>query len=159
MEILLWIVAVACVVVGVAGAVLPAVPGPVLVFGGLFLAAWAEGFVYVGWGTIAVLALLTVLAYAVDFGASVLGARRVGASKSGLVGAMVGTVAGLPLGLPGILLGPFIGATIGELTARKDLRAAGRVGMGTWLGLVLGAALELTLVFLMIGIFLIAQFF
>lgn len=158
MTVLLWIIAVCLVLVGIAGAVLPNVPGAVLVFGGLFLAAWAEGFARVGWGAIAILALLTALAYAADLGATVLGAKGVGASRWGVVGAAVGTVLGLFAGIPGIIFGPFLGASIGEFAARRDLRRAGTIGFGTWLGIMIGTALELAILFMMIGIFIIALF-
>ena len=158
MTVLLWTIAVLLVLVGIAGAVLPNVPGPILVFAGLVLAAWAEGFAHVGGTTIAVLALLTALAYAADLGASALGAKSVGASQWGVVGAAVGTVMGLFLGVPGLILGPFVGAVVGEYAARRNLRHAGAAGLGTWLGIVIGAALELSLLFMMIGIFILASF-
>ena len=158
MTVLLWIIAVLLVLVGIAGAVLPNVPGPILVFGGLVLAAWAEGFAQVGGTTIAILALLTVLAYAAELGASALGAKSVGASQWGVVGAAAGTVVGLFLGIPGLILGPFVGAVIGEYATRRDLGRASAAGLGTWLGIVIGAALELSLLFMMIGIFVLVSF-
>jgi uncharacterized protein YqgC (DUF456 family) len=158
MSVILWIVAVFLVLIGIAGAVLPNVPGPILVFAGLVLAAWAEGFAEVGGMVIGLMALLTVLAYAADLGASALGAQSAGASRWGVVGAAVGTVLGLFLGIPGLILGPFVGAVVGEYATRRDLGRAGRVGVGAWLGIVIGAALELSLLFMMIGIFIVALF-
>lgn len=158
MNVILWIAAVLLVLVGIAGAVLPNVPGPILVFGGLLLAAWAEGFAQIGWPVIALLALMTLLAYAADLGASALGAASVGASRWGIVGAAVGTVVGLFLGIPGLILGPLFGASIGEFASRRSLAQAGAVGLGTWLGIMLGAALELSLLFMMIGVFVVALF-
>lgn len=153
---LLWILAVILVLVGLAGTVLPALPGAPLVFLGLLLAAWADGFQKVGWFPLTILGILTAGTFAVDFLATSLGAKRVGASYLAIVGAVVGTVAGLFLGIPGLLLGPFIGAVLGEYIARRDLRQAGKVGLGTWLGLVLGTAAKLGLIFLMIGLFVFA---
>jgi uncharacterized protein YqgC (DUF456 family) len=151
--VLLWICAALLVLVGIAGTLLPALPGAPLVFGGLLLAAWIDDFARVGGGTIAVLGALTALTYAVDFAASALGAKRVGASKRAILGAAIGTLVGIFFGLPGLLLGPFFGAVVGELTVRRDLGQAGRAGFGTWIGMALGAAAKLALVFTMLGLF------
>jgi hypothetical protein len=153
MTVLLWLLVVVLVVVGIAGTVLPALPGVTLVFAGLLLAAWIDGFAKVGWLPLVVLGLLTALSFVVDFAATALGAKRVGATKLAIVGAFVGTVAGFFLGLPGLILGPFVGATVGELISNRDLGRAGKVGLGTWIGMVFGTAAKLALVFSMLGIF------
>ena len=141
------------VVIGVLGTVLPVLPGALLVFGGLFLAAWAQDFTRVGpWG-LALIGALMALAFAVDFIASVAGAKRVGASPKALLGAAIGGLIGVFFGLPGILLGPFIGAVLGELIARGGFAQATRVGIGTWLGLLVAAVAKLVIAFLMIGTF------
>ena len=141
------------VVLGVLGTVLPVLPGALLVFGGLFLAAWAQDFTRVGpWG-LALIGALMALAFAVDFIASVAGAKRVGASPKALLGAAIGGLIGVFFGLPGILLGPFIGAVLGELIARGGFAQATRVGIGTWLGLLVAAVAKLVIAFLMIGTF------
>lgn len=156
--ILLWILAVLLIVTGMAGFLLPGLPGPPLLFAGLVVAAWAEHFAHVGGGTIAVLAVLAVLAYAVDFIASALGAKRFGASRRAVFGAAIGLFVGFFFGLPGIILGPFIGAVLGELTVRRDIEAAGRAGVGATIGLVLGTAAKFAIAFTMIGIFVLARF-
>ncbi len=149
----LHIAAALLVLVGLAGTVLPALPGVVLVFAGLLLSAWADGFQRVGAVTIVVLGALTALAMVADLAASALGAKRLGASPRAMLGAAVGAVAGIFFGLPGLVLGPFVGAVAGELSARRDLLHAGRAGLGTWLGLLLGSVAKLTLAFLMVGVF------
>ena len=153
------IAAVLIVVAGLAGLFLPVIPGAPLIFVGLVLAAWAEGFAYVGTGTIIVLAILTVLTYGVDFWATMFGTKRFGASKHAIVGALVGSVLGLFLGLPGVLFGPFIGAVVGELSARRGLEQAARAGFGATIGLAIGVGLKLALAFAMIGIFLVSRLF
>ena len=155
---LLWIIAVILVIAGMAGTVLPALPGTPLVFLGLLAAAWADGFQKVGWITLVLLGILTVASLVIDFLATSMGAKRVGASVLAVVGAAIGTVVGIFLGIPGLILGPFIGAVLGEYISRRDLRQAGKVGLGTWLGLVLGSAAKLALTFLMIGLFVAAYF-
>jgi uncharacterized protein len=155
-ENLLLLVGAVLVVAGVIGTVLPALPGTPLVFVGLLVAAWAEGFQKVGWFTLSILAVLTLLSFVVDVFATKLGAQRMGASWAALFCAAVGAIVGIFLGIPGLILGPFVGAVIGEYAARRNWRQAGRVGFGTWLGMLLGIAGKLTLVFLMVGIFLTA---
>lgn len=152
----LWVLALLLVLAGIAGAVLPAVPGAPLVFGGLLLGAWIDGFAKVGWFPLVVIGLLAALTFVVDLGATALGAKRVGASPLALVGAAVGTVAGLFFGFVGVVVGPFVGAALGEYAARRDLRQAGRVGLGTWLGIVLGSAAKIALLLAMVGVFAVA---
>jgi uncharacterized protein YqgC (DUF456 family) len=146
----------ALVVLGIIGTVMPALPGAPVVFVGLLIAAWAEGFQKVGWFTLSVLAVLTLLSFVVEFFASSLGAKRVGASWAALFCAAAGAIVGLFFGLPGFILGPFVGAVAGEYAARRNWRQASRVGLGTWIGMLLGIAGKLTLVFTMVGIFLTA---
>ncbi len=156
--VLLWLLAVLLTAAGLAGLILPVLPGPPMIFAGLVLAAWAEGFVHVGYAAIAIMAVLAAAASLVDFLAGVLGARHFGASRKAMAGALAGVVVGLFFGIPGIVAGPFIGAVIGELAARKPFRAAGLAGVGTWLGMVIGAAAKVALGALMIGVFLVTRF-
>lgn len=151
---LLWLCAAVLIVAGFAGMVLPALPGPLLLFLGLLLAAWAEAFVFVGAKTLIALAVLAVLAHVADFAAGALGARRSGASSRAVLGASVGAVIGIFFGLPGFLLGPFVGAAIGELSVQWNLLAAGRAGWGATVGLILGVAAKLALGIAMVGLFL-----
>lgn len=156
--LLLWILAALLVIGGIAGLVLPVLPGAPLVFAGLVAAAWAEHFVYIGTGTIILLALFAALASAVDFIASALGAKHCGASPRAVTGAVIGGVVGLFFGIPGVLLGPFAGAVIGELSLRRNLHAATRAGLGASLGLLLGAAIKIALAFTMLGVFIVVRF-
>lgn len=153
MSILMWLVGVIFVAIGLAGVVLPVLPGAMLIYAGLFLAAWADGFVRVGPVPLAVIGVTALLSYGTDFVAGALGARRVSASPRAMMGAAIGTVAGLFMGLPGIILGPFVGAMIGELTVHDDLRQAGRVGVATWVGLAFGAVVKIGFAFLMLALF------
>ena len=157
-EILLWLLAIILVLAGLVGLVFPALPGALLLFAGLFTAAWAEGFLHVGSTTLIVLGVMTILTYAVDFLASAFGAKRFGASHRAIIGATLGAIVGIFFGSPGILLGPFIGAVLGEFSNRPDLKAAGLAGIGATLGLALGVAAKLTLAFAMLGIFVIVRF-
>lgn len=159
LQVLWWLLVTVLVLAGLAGTVVPALPGVPLVFAGLLLAAWVTGFEPVGWGTIGILGALTALAWLIDFLAAALGAKQLGASKRAFWGATFGAIVGLFFGLPGILLGPFVGAVAAELSGGRDLPAAGRAGLGTWIGMVLGTAAKLAIAFLMVGLFLLRQFF
>ncbi len=147
------------VMVGLAGVVLPGLPGAVIIFAGLFLAAWAEGFSYVGTGTIVVLALITVFIYLIEIITGYFGVKKFGASKWAAIGAALGALIGMFFGFPGILAGPFMGAVIGELSAHGNFSQAGKAGFGAWFGIIFGTAIKLALSFTMIGIFLISRFF
>lgn len=157
-DVALWLLVAVLVVVGVAGLVLPALPGPPVLFGALLLGAWIDHFAYVGWGTLTVLALLAILTYVVDFAAAALGAGRFGATARAVWGAVIGAVVGLAFGIVGIVLGPFLGALLGELSARRSLVDAGRAGLGATIGLLVGTALKLSLALTMVGVFVLARF-
>ncbi|MEP7011503.1 MAG: DUF456 family protein [Acidobacteriota bacterium] len=156
MSPLLWVAAVALILVGLAGTVLPALPGTPLVFVGLLLAAWADGFTKVGWFPLVLLALLTAASLAVDFFASSLGAKKVGASRLAIAGSVVGGLVGFFFGLPGLFLGPFLGAALGEYISLRNLKQAGKVGLATWLGILFGTAAKIALAFTMLGLFIFA---
>jgi uncharacterized protein len=158
MTILLWVLAAILVVVGLAGILLPALPGTVLIFAGLLLAAWADGFTRVGTGTLVLVGVIAAASYGVDFIAAGLGVKRLGASRRAMVGAGIGTVLGLFLGLPGLIVGPFAGAVVGELTVHHDLARAGRAGVAAWIGFAIGTAVKVALAFSMVAIFLAAMF-
>jgi uncharacterized protein len=151
-----WIAVVALIVVGVAGSVLPALPGTILVLAGIVLGAWLDDFSRVKPWVVVIIAVLAVLAWVVDYAATVLGAKRAGASTLAVVGAAMGTVAGIFMGLVGVLFMPFVGAVIGELIAQKNAARAAKVGLATWLGLLVGTVVKLVLLFMMIGIFVAA---
>lgn len=158
---LYYLLAILLVVVGIAGTILPALPGLPLVFAGMLLAAWAGDFQQVGMPMLVVLGLLTLFSLAVDFSATALGAKRVGASRLAIIGAMLGTFGGLFFGPLGLLLGPFVGAIGGELIHRRslhkqDLGQAAKIGVGTWFGILFGTVLKLALAFTMLGLFAFA---
>jgi len=148
----LWVVAVLLIVVGFAGTVLPALPGVPLIFGGVLLAAWIDDFQRIGGWTIGVLAVLAVIGIAVDYVAAALSAKRVGASRQGIIGAAIGTIAGIFTGLWGLLFMPLVGAAIGEYLAHKDALRAGKVGIATWFGLLIGTAVKIAVAFTMVGV-------
>jgi len=152
----LWVVAVLLVIVGAVGTVLPALPGVPLIFAGVLLAAWAEDFQRIGGWTLGVLAVLALAGLVVDYVAASMSAQRAGASRQGIIGAAIGTVAGIFTGLLGLVFMPLVGAAIGEFIAHRDALRAGKVGVATWIGLLVATAIKIAVAFTMIGVFIAA---
>ena len=153
--VLWWLLVVLLVLAGLVGTVLPALPGVPLVFLGVALGAWINGFEETGWITLGIFAALTLFSQLLDFLASAWGTQYAEAGPRAFWGATLGTVVGIFFGIPGLLLGPFVGAVVGELSGGSSLRQSGRAGVGAWLGLVLATALKLTIAFLMVGTFVV----
>jgi hypothetical protein len=157
--VILWVGAIALIVLGVVGTVVPALPGAILVFAGIALAAWIDHFVRIPPWLLVLLGVMTAMAWVVDYVAAAAGAKRVGASRLAIVGAVLGTLAGILSGLWGLLLMPLVGAAIGEYLAQRDTRRAGKVAIATWVGLLLGSAAKAAIVLAMVGIFVFALVF
>ena len=151
---LLWILCAALILAGLAGTVLPVLPGTLLVWGGVVLGAWIDDFTRVGVTTLVVVTVLAVLAWGLDYVAGLMGAKKAGASKLALLGAAAGAVVGLFMGLVGVLFMPLVGAAAGACLARKDQTRAVKVGVATWVGIMVGLIAKVVLAFIMVGIFL-----
>jgi uncharacterized protein YqgC (DUF456 family) len=158
-SLLLWITSVILTITGLAGLLLPVVPGAPLLFLGRLFGAWAEDFRYIGVWTLLLLAGMASLTYVVEFAASVLGVKKYGGSRQAMAGAVLGGFVGLFFGIPGILLGPFLGAVAGELSLQRSRDQASRAGFGTVVGLAIGVAGKLAIGIAMIGLFLMVRLF
>jgi uncharacterized protein len=154
MHIFVIIVTVLLMLTGLAGAVLPVIPGPALVLAGALLYGWYGDFVIITWGVLAVLAALTCVSVVLDYVASLIGARAFGAGRWGLIGACVGACAGFVVAnIVGAVIGMFAGACVFELVRGCDLRTSLKIGFGTFVGFLAGTAGKLLITFAMIGIF------
>lgn len=158
-SVLILIIGVLLVFVGLIGLIFPILPGPALIFAGLVLASWAEDFAHTGIKTITILAVLAILAHAIDFIAGAFGAKKFGASRWASFGALIGAVVGVFFGFVGVLIGPFIGAFLGEFMVKNHIQSATRAGIGSWLGVILGTVAKVALGFAMIGIFIMVRYF
>ena len=154
MELFWWSVAVILFAIGLIGTVVPVFPGTIIILAGAILhRAMLGPEKSISWWTIAILILLTLVAYALDFLSGYFGARFFGATKWGMLGALVGAVIGIFFGIAGLFVGPVIGAIAGEFIAGKRMIDAGRAGWGSLLG-NLGAMIgKLLIALVMIVIF------
>jgi len=159
MDLFLYVLAAALIVGGLAGAILPVLPGVPMIFGGIWLAAAVDEYRHLGWGWLVAIGVVAALGIAVDFIAGSLGAKKIGASPRALWGAGIGTTIGMFFGLPGLLIGPFAGAVIGELWSGKSILRSAHVGVSTWFGMLLGIVAKVVLSFLMIGMAGVALLF
>jgi uncharacterized protein len=142
--------------VGWAGSVLPGLPGtPLVLVAAIGHRLW---FGEQGPGNLVLVALLllTALSLAFDYLATLLGARKLGATWRGVTGAMIGAVVGLFFGPPGILAGPFLGAVLLELAGGREFAEAARAGAGATLGFLLGTAGKAACCVAMIGLFVLS---
>ena len=159
LDLALYVLAALLMLGGLAGSVLPLLPGIPMVFGGIWLTAAVDGYRHLGLWWLLIIGAIGVLGVIVDFVAGALGAKRVGASRRALWGATIGSIVGVFFGIPGLLFGPFIGAILGELASGNSVLRSAHVGVGTWLGLLFGTLLKLVLSFLMVSLFGVAMLF
>jgi uncharacterized protein YqgC (DUF456 family) len=152
MELLLYAAGGIALALGIAGVVLPALPGSLLLAVGAVLVGWADHFTRVSVASVVVCAILAVAIWLVDLAAGVLGAKAFGASRWAVVGAGLGLLVGMFLGLPGIILGPAVGAIVLEYARDPNFERAMKAGVGAFLGFVLGSAVKVALSFVLVGI-------
>ncbi len=141
---------------GLAGSILPGLPGSPLILLGAFIYAWYTGFEPVTWTTLLWLLILTLLSQFLDFFASLIGVQRFGGSSWGMAGAFVGGFFGLVVGgIPGIMIGPFLGAFLLEMIHTRNMEVSFKSGLGTLIGFLFGTLGKLVVAIIMIGIFIV----
>jgi uncharacterized protein YqgC (DUF456 family) len=141
--------------VGLIGTILPVLPGTVLILAGAFLYALIDGFHVVGWPTLAVLGLMTVIGTSADLWASSIGAKMGGASGWSVLAGLMGGLAGLLIfSLPGAMLGAILSVVLIEIMRQNDWRKAVKAGSGWLVGWALSTIFQLGVGIGMIAIFL-----
>ena len=142
--------------VGLAGLIIPFIPGLPLIWLGIFIYALGTSFAKISLAFVIWSGVLTVLGMVIDFLTGLLGAKVFGASWLGVFGALLGLVLGFSFfNLPGIFAGAFAGAFMAEYIQHQQGRAAAKAGVGSLLGLLLGGILKLVLSLGLIGAFLL----
>jgi uncharacterized protein YqgC (DUF456 family) len=157
--IFLYVIGILLVLVGLAGLVIPVLPGAPLMYLGILALAWADGFTRIGPPGLVITGVIATLIFVADYAAGAVGAKAFGSSWWGLFGAFLGMIVGFPLGLPGLIFGPIVGAIVLEYFKEPDFKRAGKVGLGTLVGFILGTAVKYALAFLLIGVTLLFYFF
>ena len=157
MELFWWLFAIVLFAVGLIGTIAPVLPGTTIILAAAIIHRLMLGAdKSIGWKTIVVLVLLTLLSYVFDFLGSYFGAKYFGATRWGAFGAIIGALVGLFFGIIGLFVGPVIGVVAGEFIAGKRMIDAGRAGWGSLLGNI-GAMLgKLIVALAMITIFLVS---
>lgn len=141
------------VFLGVAGSVLPLLPGYPLILLGAFIYAWHKDFMVISWTHLSVLAGLTLLGQFLGYVSTAFGAKKFGASLWGMLGAFIGGTLGLFAGgIFGIIAGSFTGAVIFEFIKGRNLHASLKIGTGTLIGLLGGTIGKFVIALIMTGI-------
>jgi uncharacterized protein YqgC (DUF456 family) len=156
MELFWWLLTIALFAVGLIGTIVPVLPGTTIILAAAVIhRLMLGGDKSVGWKTIVVLVLLTLISYVFDFLGSYFGAKYFGATKWGAFGAILGALVGLFFGIVGLFAGPVIGAVAGEFIAGKRMIDAGRAGWGSLLGNIGAMIAKLIIALAMIAVFLV----
>lgn len=129
--------------IGLLGTVYPALPGLGLMFAGAWLLAYSGDYRIISGNTVMILGVVAALGSLADYVAGMLGAKFTGASRAAVWGAFAGGIIGAFFALPGLLLGPLLGAVAGQLWSQPDLLRAGKVGIGTFIGFIVGVAAKI----------------
>lgn len=141
-EYLLYALSAICMLAGLAGCILPMLPGPPLAWLGMLLLHFTDRVDF-SVTELVVSALVVIATLVLDYFTPMIGAKKFGGGKYGNRGCVIGTIVGmffLPLGL---ILGPFLGAVIGELIAGKPFRVALKAGFGSFVGFLFGTLIKL----------------
>ncbi|MBM4309412.1 MAG: DUF456 domain-containing protein [Deltaproteobacteria bacterium] len=153
MHVFVIIVTALLMLAGLAGAVLPVIPGPALVLAGALLYGWYGDFAVITWTALAVLAVLTGLSFVLDYAASIIGARAFGSGRWGIIGSCIGACAGFVVAnVAGAVIGMIAGACLFELARGRDLRSSLKIGCGTLVGFLAGTVGKVLLTLAMIVI-------
>ncbi len=144
---------------GLAGIIFPVIPSTPMIWVGVFVYAACDGFEAIGWSLLLILAILTIVSLVLDYLGGVIGAKKYGATRWGLIGSVIGGIVGFLMGgIVGLVFGPFFGAVSFELLFGKDLEGAFKSGVGTLVGFLGGVIIKLVISVVIIGIFLLKVF-
>ena len=141
--------------VGLAGIILPIIPSIPLIWSGVFLYAICDRFKSIDWSLLLIFGILTIVSIVLDYFGGVIGAKKYGATRWGLIGSIIGGIVGFFMGgIIGLIFGPFFGAVLLELVFGKDLKGSFKSGVGTLVGFLGSAIAKLAIGVIIIGIFI-----
>ncbi len=154
-HIVVLIIALLIMLGGLSGVVLPIIPSTPLILLGIVIYAVCDGFESISRLLLLSLGVLTIFSVVLDYFGGVIGAKKYGATKWGLIGSVIGGIAGFFMGgIIGLIFGPFFGAVLLELVFGKDFSSAFKSGVGTLVGFLGGAIAKLVIGVIIIGIFI-----
>ena len=157
MEIFAWSLTAILMVIGLAGVIVPILPGNALILFAAILHKWLLPETPVSWGTVGWIAVLCAISIVADFAGTILGAKLFGGGKWGMAGAGTGAFVGMFFSLPALILGTIFGAVAAEkFIAKKSNRTSLLAGVGAATGFVLSTVVRLICALAMIGVFLVA---
>ncbi len=142
MDLLLVVVGLIFILLGIAGCILPVIPGPPLAYVGLLFMHWTK-FANFSSNFLILWALVAIAVTVLDYIVPVWGTKKFGGTKYGTWGSMIGLILGLFLGPIGIIAGPFVGALLGELIGGRNSNEAMKAATGSFIGFLLGSGIKL----------------
>lgn len=154
METFWLLLAIALVVTGFAGTIIPMLPGVPLIFGGFLVWGLASGWKDYTVQTVVILGIVTAVIWLLEYYAGAIGAKKYGASKAGVWGTVLGGIIGVfAFNILGLVAGSFLGAVIGELVMGRPRQEAWRAGWGAFVGFLAGSAIKIIAGIIMGGLF------
>lgn len=149
------------ILIGLAGSVIPVLPGPSLIWLGFLIWAWGDEFQHIGWGLLALTGLLAAISWSLDFVLGPILSRRAGASWRAIAGGIIGGLLGaafltfIPIigTIGGAMLGAIVGMWLVEYNIRGDGSAATKVVRAYVAGMLFNTILEVMIALLMVGLF------
>ncbi|NQX84567.1 MAG: DUF456 domain-containing protein [Flavobacteriaceae bacterium] len=154
MDLILLLVSAILIVLGVIGSFLPILPGPLTSWIG-FLLFHLRSDIAMNWTFLSITLFFALLIWLLDYIIPILGTKRFGGSKAGMIGTTIGLIIGLIFPIPfGIILGPFLGALIGELVYNADTQTAIKAAFGSLLGFITSTFLKFVVAMIYLGLFI-----
>ncbi|MGS2737662.1 DUF456 domain-containing protein [Sinomicrobium sp. M5D2P17] len=155
MDITLTVLGLLCMIIGIAGSVLPVLPGPPISWVGLLLLHLTKT-VTLSWWFLGITLVIAVGITVLDYFIPAMGTKKFGGSKAGMWGTTIGLVVGIIAPIPlGILIGPFLGAFIGELFNKADSKTALRAAFGSFLGFLTGTFMKFVVTVVLFVLFIV----
>ncbi|WP_158845712.1 DUF456 domain-containing protein [Algibacter sp. L1A34] len=154
MDIILIIIASLFIILGIIGSFLPVLPGPVTSWFGLLIAHFTDA-VPMNKSFLIITLLIAIAIWVLDYIIPVIGTKRFGGTKYGVIGTTVGLIVGLIAPIPGgIIIGPFFGALIGELINKNDAKTATKAAFGSFIGFLTSTFIKFVVAIIYLGLFI-----